>query len=90
MRAEGQGGLTPASRRIVVAGAGIAGLTAAIALAKRRFDVTLHRSRAAPGRDRCGPATFAQCEPHPHRAGAGAAPRRAGDRACRHPHHARP
>ena len=41
MRAEGQGGLTPASRRIVVAGAGIAGLTAAIALAKRRFDVTL-------------------------------------------------
>jgi salicylate hydroxylase len=41
MRTEGQGGLTPAPRKIVIAGAGIAGLTAAIALAKRRFDVTL-------------------------------------------------
>jgi salicylate hydroxylase len=41
MRVEGQGSLTsaPASRTIVVAGAGIAGLTAAIALAKQRFHV---------------------------------------------------
>jgi acetyl-CoA carboxylase carboxyl transferase subunit beta len=41
MRVEGQGSLTsaPASRTVVVAGAGIAGLTAAIALAAQRFHV---------------------------------------------------
>lgn len=41
MRAEGQGSLTaaPASRTVVVAGAGIGGLTAAIALAEQRFHV---------------------------------------------------
>ena len=41
MRVEGQGRLTsaPASRTIVVAGAGIGGLTAAIALAEQRFHV---------------------------------------------------
>jgi len=41
MRVEGQGSLTsaPASRTVVVAGAGIAGLTAAIALASQRFHV---------------------------------------------------
>ena len=43
MRVEGQGSLTsaPASRTIVVAGAGIAGLTAAIALAEQRFHVVV-------------------------------------------------
>jgi salicylate hydroxylase len=43
MRAEGQGSLTsaPASRTIIVAGAGIAGLTAAIALAEQRFHVVV-------------------------------------------------
>ena len=41
MRVEGQGRLTaaPASRTIVIAGAGIGGLTAAIALAEQRFHV---------------------------------------------------
>lgn len=43
MRAEGQGRLTsaPASRTVVVAGAGIGGLTAAIALAEQRFHVVV-------------------------------------------------
>lgn len=43
MRAEGQGSLTspPASRTVVVAGAGIAGLTAAIALAGHGFHVVV-------------------------------------------------
>jgi salicylate hydroxylase len=43
MRAEGQGGLTsaPASRTVVVAGAGIGGLTAAIALAEQGFHVVV-------------------------------------------------
>jgi salicylate hydroxylase len=40
MRVEGKGSLTPAaSRTIVIAGAGIGGLTAALALAKARFRV---------------------------------------------------
>ena len=43
MRVEGQGSLTsaPASRTVVVAGAGIGGLTAAIALARQRFHVVV-------------------------------------------------
>jgi salicylate hydroxylase len=54
MRAEGQGGLTSASasRTIVVAGAGIGGLTAAIALADRRFHVIVLEK--APQLDEAG------------------------------------
>jgi salicylate hydroxylase len=54
MRAEGQGGLTsaPASRTVVVAGAGIAGLTAAIALAEHGFHVVVLEK--APRLDEAG------------------------------------
>jgi salicylate hydroxylase len=54
MRAEGQGRLTsaPASRTIVVAGAGIGGLTTAIALAEQRFHVIVLEK--APQLDEAG------------------------------------
>jgi salicylate hydroxylase len=54
MRAEGQGRLisAPASRTIVVAGAGIGGLTAAIALAEQRFHVVVLEK--APQLDEAG------------------------------------
>ena len=54
MRAEGQGSLTsaPASRTIVIAGAGIGGLTAAIALAEQRFHVIVLEK--APQLDEAG------------------------------------
>lgn len=48
MRAEGQGSLipTPASRTVVIAGAGIGGLTAALALAGKRFHVIVQEKVA--------------------------------------------
>jgi salicylate hydroxylase len=54
MRAEGQGRLTsaPASRTVVVAGAGIGGLTTAIALAEQRFHVIVLEK--APRLDEAG------------------------------------
>ena len=54
MRAEGQGRLTsaPASRTIIVAGAGIGGLTTAIALAEQRFHVIVLEK--APQLDEAG------------------------------------
>ncbi|MDQ8726577.1 FAD-dependent monooxygenase [Bradyrhizobium sp. LHD-71] len=54
MRPEGQGSLTaaPASRTVVVAGAGIGGLTAAIALAEQRFHVIVLEK--APQLDQAG------------------------------------
>ena len=54
-------GTVASSRRVIIAGAGIGGLTAALALAQRGFRRRCVRPGATSGRGRRGPAAFAQC-----------------------------
>ena len=67
-----------ASRNIIIAGGGIGGLTAALALARAGFRAIVLEQADAPGRDRRRHPALAQRHAHPDRARAwrAAAPRR--------------
>ena len=77
------------TRTIVVAGAGIGGLTAALALAKQRLSRRRSGKGRAAGGSRRRPAAFAQRQPHPGRTRSAAAARAARRDARIHQHHER-